>query len=195
MIFAAPYAGSKKNVDLPGQKCYAVLLEQTNRKRRNQLMIRAFIPKDLTPIMDIWLDANIQAHDFISADYWKNHFEQVKECLPAAELYVYEDMFSSPCGFMGMSGDYIAGIFVRTDVRSKGIGKQLLDHVKSLRDPLSLHVYQKNEAAVRFYLREDFVIQSQASDTDTGETEYLMTWRKHSEKSMPGPGRETDKDG
>lgn len=141
-------------------------------------MIRTFHPSDLTEITKIWLKANLEAHNFIPANYWENCLEQVKELLPAAELYLYEDSPAVPLGFIGMTGDYIAGIFVKKSARSKGIGKQLLDHVKALRHDLTLHVYQKNERAVRFYLREGFCIQSRTEDDNTGETEYLMTWRK-----------------
>lgn len=142
-------------------------------------MIRTFRSDDLTELMHIWLNANLQAHGFIPADYWKSRFEQVKQLLPDAELYIYEELPASPCGFIGMSGDYIAGIFVKETCRSKGIGKQLLDHAKSLRQRLTLHVYQKNEGAVHFYLREGFLIQSQAREDSTGETEYMMSWRNH----------------
>ena len=42
----------------------------------------------------------------------------------------------------------LAGIFVDSDVRSMGIGKKLLDYIKSIYPAFSLHVYQKNERAV-----------------------------------------------
>ena len=37
-------------------------------------------------------------------------------------------------------------------------------------------VYQKNVRAVRFYLRENFLIQAEEIDEDTGEKEYIMRW-------------------
>ena len=39
-------------------------------------------------------------------------------------------------------------------------------------------VYQKNVRAVRFYLRENFLIQAEEIDEDTGEKEYIMRWGK-----------------
>ena len=36
--------------------------------------------------------------------------------------------------------------------------------------------YQKNVRAVRFYLRENFLIQAEEIDEDTGEKEYIMRW-------------------
>ena len=49
--------------------------------------------------------------------------------------------------------------FVRGDVRSQSIGKQLLDFVKQKRKRLELNVYVKNKRAVQFYEREGFCIQ------------------------------------
>lgn len=54
-------------------------------------------------------------------------------------------------------------------------GRQLLAYAKEANDALSLGVYQKNERAVAFYLREGFAVQSEALDEDTGEREYTMT--------------------
>lgn len=70
----------------------------------------------------------------------------------------------------------IAGIFVRTEMQSKGIGKQLLEYVKSFKNRLNLSVYQKNERAVNFYIRENFKIQSKRMDENTREMEYFMVW-------------------
>ncbi len=141
-------------------------------------MIRACWNDDIDTLMQIWLDANLSAHAFIPKTYWTDHYEQVKHMLPQAELYAYEaDRSGEIQGFVGLTDDYIAGIFVREQYRSKGIGKQLLNYAKSLKRSLSLNVYQKNERAVHFYQREHFVIQSEHTDEGTGESEYVMIWR------------------
>ena len=127
--------------------------------------------------MQIWLDTNIQAHNFILKDYWTDNYDMVKEMLPQAELYVYEnDETNQIDGFVGLMDDYVAGIFVRKDVQSKGIGKQLLDYVKAIKLSLSLSVYEKNTRAIHFYQRESFVIQSESIDDNTDEIEFVMTW-------------------
>ena len=41
---------------------------------------------------------------------------------------------------------------------------------------MTLSVYQKNEKAFRFYQRENFVIEAEAVDENTGEKEYKMVW-------------------
>ena len=143
-------------------------------------MIRKFQPSDLEAVMELWLHGNIQAHDFIPKAYWEQHFSQVKEMLPDAELYIYEnDNTAIIEGFVGLSDSYIAGIFVKDSARSQGIGKSLLDYVKSIKEGLTLNVYIRNQRAVNFYLREGFIIQSQNVDESTGEQEYVMAWQPY----------------
>ena len=145
-------------------------------------MIRKLRKSDLNKVADIWLNVNIQAHNFISAQYWKDNFEAVKEMILQAEVYVYEDENQMIQGFVGLSDDYIEGIFVCIEAQSRGIGKMLLNYVKSNKSRLSLSVYQKNIRAVKFYQRENFVIQCENTDDNTGEKEYLMIWELHIHK-------------
>lgn len=140
-------------------------------------MIRRFEKEDLEKIMKIWLDTNIQAHDFIPADYWKNNFDSVKRMLPEAEIYVCEAQGNIKA-FIGIDSGYIAGIFVSSEMQSNGMGKQLLDKAKELYSNLSLSVYQKNQKAIQFYRREQFAVKQEQIDENTGEAEYLMTWKK-----------------
>lgn len=42
-------------------------------------MIRELQKADIDRVAGIWLDANLKAHDFISAQYWENNFELLKE--------------------------------------------------------------------------------------------------------------------
>ena len=66
---------------------------------------------------------------------------------------------------------------MKKTMQSKGIGKQLLNHVKKVKSTLRLSVYQKNEKAIKFYLREKFSIQSEKVDDNTGEKEFIMVWK------------------
>lgn len=142
-------------------------------------MIRQFKKNDLSAVMQIWLDTNIKAHDFIPKEYWENNYEIVKEILPDAEIYVHEDDTAGFIdGFIGLTDNYIAGIFVKEDKQSKGIGKQLLNYVKNIKSNISLSVYQKNTKAVRFYKREQFQIVSENVDDITNEKEFIMEWNK-----------------
>lgn len=140
-------------------------------------MIRRLQKADVDRVMDLWLDTNLKAHNFVHAAYWRSNFEPVKEILPQAEVYVYE-VAEEIQGFVGLSGEYIEGIFAADEMQSQGIGKRLLDHMKAIKDTLHLSVYQKNTRAIRFYQREDFVIQREGLDESTDEKEFTMLWRR-----------------
>ena len=150
-------------------------------------MIRKFQRQDLEAAVKIWLAANKEEHDFIYPCYCEGYKDAVKEMFLQAEIYVFEtedmmeeifDETGGILGFIGLDKDYVEGIFVRGDVRSQSIGKQLLDFVKQKRKRLELNVYVKNKRAVQFYEREGFCIQREGKDAETGEKEYSMLWKK-----------------
>ena len=140
-------------------------------------MIRSLQKADINRVVDIWLDTNLKAHSFISAQYWESNYELVKEMLSQAEVYVYEDDQKIQ-GFIGLSDKYIEGIFVSEKMQSQGIGKLLLNYIKDKKDVLRLNVYQKNTRAIHFYQREGFEIQCEGLDEATGEKDYVMIWQQ-----------------
>ena len=126
-------------------------------------MIRKLQKVDINRVADIWLKTNLKAHFFISEQYWISNYEFVKEMLPQAEVYVYEDDKMIQ-GFVGLNDEYIEGIFVSDEMQSCGIGKLLLDYIKDKKERLQLNVYQKNARAISFYQREGFIIQCEGLD-------------------------------
>ena len=140
-------------------------------------MIRSLQKADINRVADIWLDTNLKAHSFISAQYWESNYELVKEMLSQAEVYVYEDGQKIQ-GFIGLSDKYIEGIFFSEKMQSQGIGKLLLNYIKDKKDALRLNVYQKNTRAIHFYQREGFEIQCEGLDEATGEKDYVMIWQQ-----------------
>ena len=142
-------------------------------------MIRKFETRDLDTVMQIWLHGNLDAHAFIAASFWTEHFEMVRYMLPQAELYVHENEGTRQIdGFIGLTENHIEGIFVAKAARSKGVGKALLEYAKSRKPSLTLSVYQKTERALAFYQREQFTVQSEGIDEDTNEAELQMLWSR-----------------
>lgn len=139
-------------------------------------MIREFKIKDLERVMEIWLESNIDAHSFIDKKYWEDNYEMVKEILPSAEIYLYEEN-KNILGFVGLMENYIAGIFVEKNFHSQGVGRKLLDCCKSLKRELTLSVYEKNQKAYSFYIREGFQVVEKKIDENTSEIELVMYWR------------------
>ncbi len=142
----------------------------------NPIHVRAFRLKDLDSVMELWLNANRQAHPFISPAHWEQNLDLVRSLIPQAEVYV-SGAPGVTDGFIGITeGNYIAGLFVAEQSRGHGIGKALINHAKRLHPLLKLHVYQKNSGAVRFYLREGFTRAAEQIDSATGESELLLVW-------------------
>ena len=142
-------------------------------------MIRKFENLDLDAVMQIWLQANLDAHAFIPASFWEANFEMVRDLLSQAELYVHENEDTRQIdGFIGLTENHIEGIFVAKAARSKGVGKALLEYAKSRKPSLTLSVYQKTERALAFYQREQFTVQSEGIDEDTNEAELQMLWSR-----------------
>lgn len=141
-------------------------------------MIRKMQPADLEPTLQVWLASTLQAHSFIDPAYWYDNLEPVRQMLPQAEVYIYAAAAeNAPLALIGLEEDYIAGLFVAPEAQAQGIGKQLLDYVKSLRSQLTLRVYRQNERALHFYQREGFLITDSQIDEATGAAEYLMRWQ------------------
>lgn len=142
-------------------------------------MIRKFEKRDTADVMRIWLDSNIKVHSFIDESWWRSCAPAVEEAVVSAEVYVYVDETDGTiCGFTGLSGDYIEGLFVTEERRSEGTGKKLLDYVKNIKEQLTLSVYVENTRAADFYRREGFEVQGEAPDKNTGKMELSMVWRK-----------------
>lgn len=140
-------------------------------------MIRKFRAEDLDRVMKIWLDSNVSAHSFVPEAYWKDQEEGVREQIPLAEVYVWEEA-GEILGFIGLAGEEAAGIFVREGFRDRGIGGALLEYVKQIRERLFLCVYEQNRRALPFYERHGFQKERKQTDSDTGETEYRMFWER-----------------
>ena len=141
-------------------------------------MIRQMTSLDIERVGEIWLEASIAAHDFVSADFWRTaHKTMTEELLPRAEGYVYveEDRIT---GFTAIAGDFIHCLFVEPQNQRRGIGASLLSHLKDAHQELRLHVYQKNVGATRFYESHGFAITGEATCPHTGCAEFKMEWNK-----------------
>lgn len=141
-------------------------------------MIRKMKNSDVIAVMQIWVSANCDAHPFIEKSYWESNLPFVAQSITQAEVYVAVEK-DRIIGFVGLGENgYIEGIFVEKTMRSKGVGKQLLDFIKAKYDRLSLSVYCANTRAVSFYQREGFHIRAKQVDEPTHAAEYTMIWTR-----------------
>lgn len=141
-------------------------------------MIRHATPDDTAQLVDIWLRASRQAHDFIPADFWQAQSEAMaREHLPNAEVHVLE-VGAKTIGFAALNGDHLEALFVDPALQSYGHGSRLMAHAMALRERLTLCVYARNVRAVSFYRRLGFQALEERSEPLTGEVETLMRWSR-----------------
>ena len=139
-------------------------------------MVRKLKKKDISKVMEIWLDQNIEAHYFIEKAYWIKMSSMVEKAIRESEVYIYEKE-DHIRGFIGLRNNTIEGLFVEKKWQCRGIGKKLMKKVKSKRKKLRVYVYKKNTDAICFYLKEGFAFEKAQLDENTGEEEYLMKWK------------------
>lgn len=139
-------------------------------------MIRKMKDSELEKVSQIWLDSNLEAHNFIDKNFWLDNYPMVKEQFKTAEIYV--DAESEIKGFVGLQDDYIAGIFVEKSYRNQGIGKKLINFLKKNHQELSLDVYDKNIRAKQFYEKNGFEVSTQSIERETDEKESRLVWKK-----------------
>ncbi|MEX6320926.1 GNAT family N-acetyltransferase [Staphylococcus haemolyticus] len=126
-------------------------------------------------ILNIWLNSNLEAHDFIKREYWIDNLDKVKKMFSDSTIYVY-NADNQIVGFADLYEQYIAGLFITDNYRNKGIGRFLLERLKSDYNVLNLYVNEKNEGAIRFYTKHQFEIRSKEFEVETQEYEYFMKW-------------------
>ncbi len=137
-------------------------------------MIRRATPNDTEAILQIWLAASIEAHNFIAPSFWEVQVENMRNIyLPSSEAYVYEHQ-TNVLGFYALSCDTLAAIFVSPSHQGKGLGKSLIKHAKQQRKSLFLSVYKDNKNSIAFYSKQGFESIGEQVDKHTGYTELKM---------------------
>lgn len=140
-------------------------------------MIRPFTETDLESIINIWLEASIISHNFITKDYWVSKIDDMKEkYIPNSETYVYE-RDKQILGFFSLSENRLAAIFVSPGFQNQGIGKEMISQAKLLREELRLNVYKENTKSIIFYEKTGFKKINESLDKNTNQIEIEMEWQ------------------
>lgn len=108
--------------------------------------------------MKIWQQASILAHPFLKDEFVKKVTKDMREIyLPNqdAKTYVYEKS-NEVLVFISMIGNEIAGLFVKPEHHSKGIGSNLVNHIKDNYENLEVEVFKNNKIGHAFYDKYGF---------------------------------------
>ena len=122
------------------------------------MIIRQATAADHTVLLDIWQRSVRATHHFLQESDIVALLPQLRDIyLPAVELWVAVDTDDRPQGFIGLNESHVEMLFIEPDLRGKGIGRMLLDHVRSSHGTLGVDVNEQNPQAVGFYLHYGFV--------------------------------------
>ncbi len=150
-------------------------------------MIRRMTQEDVDAVGEIWLTASLEAHDFVPAAFWRGELDTMTaEILPGSHGYVHETergIGGSAALGSGPRSSYMGALFVSPHRQSQGIGSQLVDHVKAMRDSLDANVYKQNHRALEFYRSQGFRVVDEQVCQHTGCEEYCIRWTREPEQS------------
>ena len=122
------------------------------------MIIRQATNADHPQLLNIWLRSVRATHHFLQESDIEALLPQLRDIyLPAVELWVAVNTEDNPTGFIGLNENHVEMLFIDPDLRGKGIGRALLNHARSSRNPMSVDVNEQNREAVGFYLHYGFV--------------------------------------
>ena len=131
-------------------------------------VIRPYADDDLDGVLDVWYLASLEAHSFLSDEFFDVERRAISEqFLPASETSVFE-IDGRVVGFVSVLGNEVGGIFVAPTHQNAGVGRALMDHVAAARRYLELDVFGANTIGRRFYDAYGFRPVAEGRDDTTG---------------------------
>lgn len=145
------------------------------------ISIRSRRESDNLKLIEIWHRSVCATHDFLKIeDREKLRPLILKTYLPALDVWIAENEFQEPLGFLGISQNKIEMLFVDAKCLGQGIGKELLDFLKNSHNELLLDVNEQNLKALSFYEKYGFKRTGRSSLDSQGNPYPLlhMKWVK-----------------
>lgn len=137
-------------------------------------MIRKYTTEDTDALIAIWDNAEALAHPFLPTDVRDQVRKDMRSLyLPNAETWVLE-VDGTPVGFIAMIDKEIGGLFLDPSQQGKGMGRQMVDHVVSLKGPLTVEVFKANKIGLPFYERYGFEVTGEGAFAVTGDQTFKM---------------------
>ena len=140
------------------------------------------IETDLERVCEIWLKGITEtAPTLTSGEPWDSKLPSFMDETrnTAKERYVCEEKGVIK-GFITAgiptNKNYILALYVDSDSRKNGIGTKLLDKLRKIYRYLTLHVYEQNSPAIKFYKDHGFEVSGRKNCPDTGQVKLEMRW-------------------
>lgn len=151
-------------------------------------MIRPYEEGDTAEIIEVWYQASLIAHPFLTDEFLEEERINLRErFLPHSQTWVYEKG-GRVVGFISLMENEVGGIFVHPLWQRQGVGKVLMDQAGSLHNSLELEVFADNHQGRAFYARYGFLPINQYRDETTAEMLIRLRY-----ENTPGRSEEPGK--
>jgi len=142
----------------------------------------------------LWYSESILVHNWMDdpCKFWHDRREAFRSVIEGCATRLVCDEDSTPVGFVLRHPDnYIPEIFVdhshRTypNGKSKEIGRELLGLLKGSCPFVTASVYVLNMYAVKFYIKNDFIVRGMYVEAGTGFAKLSVQWNSTTARSNP----------
>ena len=119
-------------------------------------MIRDFKDSDTDAVIDIWYQASLLAHPFLSKDFLEQEKKNIRNIyIPNTRSWVFE-VNNKPVAFIAMMANEVGAIFAYPEFHGRGIGAALMQHVSEQFEVLEVEVFEANSIGRAFYEKFGF---------------------------------------
>ena len=144
------------------------------------ISIRPATAADADAVADVYLASFHATYDFPPAHTDAEVRRWIRDVLvPGGGTWLAEER-GAVVGMMTVGPGDLDQLYVAPARLGRGIGRRLLDHAKALSpEGLTLHTFQVNERARRFYERHGFVADrfGDGSANEEGQPDVRYVWR------------------
>ena len=133
-------------------------------------MIRPYLPTDLEAVLDTWYQSTTLAHPFMTEAFKAKERKNIEDIYIKNTITSVFEKEGSIIGFIAMIGNEVGAIFVQPAQIGKGIGRQLMDHVRAQHETLEVEVFKANTIGRAFYERYGFTYMKEYIHEETGQT-------------------------
>jgi putative acetyltransferase len=136
-------------------------------------VIRRGTPADVPRALAIWRDAVDATHGFLTPADRAEIDAMVVGWMPTVEMWLIDDEYRCPIGFLVMDGILIDALFVDPAVHGRGYGTALLEHALALAPEAVVDASEQATNALPFYEARGFV-RTGRSETDPQGRPYPL---------------------
>ncbi len=124
---------------------------------------------DYPELMKVW-EASVRAtHDFLAEEDIVFYRNLGLQYLAVVRLFAVRDAEGAILGFLGVSDDNVEMLFIRPDVRGRGVGSALLNYAIGELHIYKVDVNEQNAQAAGFYFAKGFAVAGRSEVDGSGK--------------------------